>query len=1223
MSSEFICGFHNPGETPRDANSSPFDLTDDMMVTDSSSLTDYEMAAPRSKKRLTAIQELAHDAEAAEEYLRQDRQTQLLISLDQESHQAQGRTVGGEPASEPIPFKGPISEGARMKKERPGSNDPTFYSSSPEKGHRQPIYLGQNGVVLPGISCSHDTADMKDSHLIEGNNNAKKEKLCYPVRYGTSSEDEGFSLVNFPSPGSTPSSGRQNVGCATKVSSEKSDRAPTSYSLSSKQLAQDQGHVGDLLHYSPGLGRKPRFSSSLTSAFEVLGVSSEPNEPSQLVFPKMEKNSASIPDISTELLISLDDQEKEDYLETAITRAKMNSEKIGIPFLIMKDGRSCVMGFGEHGIEFIRKPEEWKKSMLAGSKVQPQASTQAQGFDKTILQAKQGTASERVQTAWRVNTSDITLENTSHDITSSSYYSSTAVHSNHSTLSPSFGNEKAHRTLGIIVDTPKLSYIRRDQQSSKNSISSSTTNVSSIMSRPPQSMSSRSMLDVSAGMPSNKQINRSLSADNDTSGQTGSISPYKYGVDSPSRQRKPSPSERSVPVKPARSPDLRKAASFLSDGSRECPVKASLEDVSDKSSKIGRAVTTPEETSEREARPQDKVEADSISSSTYRGDEGCVEDGQMICIYDISANSSTEPPEGVGLIERMEAQNKEKTADRESWLARASARLTSPSDIKAITGKEASTSMPDSGSYEGRMHGIGAVSVEKQPQEPTAVSPFKKAPNPFAGMREPCRMVTADDTKGGEELTYAEPPHKVSNCQLRGDITYTTPLSSNAPTDDERAYAREITKRHAAINEKNRMHKERRAARLDHIEEDTAKTISDADSVKDAKAFGKSPVKNRNRLLRKFNYHWWIKMGKPRLIILIRHAQSEGNKNREIHQKVPDHRVKLTPEGWKQVPSSTLLPKQANKMSNFDPLLRQKKQPNSAEMARMWQERADYGHFFYRIPNGESAADAYDRVSGFNESLWRSFGEEDFASVCVLVTHGLMTRVFLMKWYHFSVEYFEDLRNVNHCEFVIMKLNSGSGKYVLQNQLRTWSEMRRERANSWQEPHSPIPMRKKWGGCADGNGNRGDDFARRQEKRRQNTSDLFADEYAAETEAKAGVQEQEEYPGSNVDDVSNAIPSVDPEPPSTSAHPSPPAPRRRQISPKGLELLKAGRDGGGSRSGAGSPIMTGLDDSDVELTMALNQKLDIQGNEARARADALGDQSDAEDDGKSPSRARR
>ena len=32
-----------------------------------------------------------------------------------------------------------------------------------------------------------------------------------------------------------------------------------------------------------------------------------------------------------------------------------------------------------------------------------------------------------------------------------------------------------------------------------------------------------------------------------------------------------------------------------------------------------------------------------------------------------------------------------------------------------------------------------------------------------------------------------------------------------------------------------------------------------------------------------------------------------------------------------------------------------------------------------------------------------------------------MSRVFLMKWYHFTVEYFEDLRNVNHCEFLIMR----------------------------------------------------------------------------------------------------------------------------------------------------------------------------------------------------------
>ncbi|PYI05952.1 phosphoglycerate mutase-like protein [Aspergillus sclerotiicarbonarius CBS 121057] len=268
-------------------------------------------------------------------------------------------------------------------------------------------------------------------------------------------------------------------------------------------------------------------------------------------------------------------------------------------------------------------------------------------------------------------------------------------------------------------------------------------------------------------------------------------------------------------------------------------------------------------------------------------------------------------------------------------------------------------------------------------------------------------------------------------------------------------------------------------------------------------------------------------MGKPRMIILIRHAQSEGNKNREIHQTIPDHRVNLTPEGHRQAqeagsqlrallrpddtihfftspyrrtrettegilqsltsdsPAPSPFPRHTIKVYE-EPRLREQDfgnfQPCSAEMERMWLERADYGHFFYRIPNGESAADAYDRVSGFNESLWRLFGEDDFASVCVLVTHGLMTRVFLMKWYHWSVEYFEDLRNINHCEFVIMKLNPDNGKYVLQNQLRTWSDLRKEKEQERQHeraakglgPAQPapsetsIPIRRKWGGCPDG-----------------------------------------------------------------------------------------------------------------------------------------------------------
>ena len=138
---------------------------------------------------------------------------------------------------------------------------------------------------------------------------------------------------------------------------------------------------------------------------------------------------------------------------------------------------------------------------------------------------------------------------------------------------------------------------------------------------------------------------------------------------------------------------------------------------------------------------------------------------------------------------------------------------------------------------------------------------------------------------------------------------------------------------------------------------------------------------------------------------------------------------------------------------------------------------------------------------GFNDSLWRRFEEPDFASVCILVTHGLMSRVFLMKWYHFSVEYFEDLRNINHCEFVVMKKDAENGKYILQNQLRTWTEYKRERqargSISQVEPLS-IPMRRKWGGCPEGcshdQHNHTPKPAPRKPPVRQNTADLFNDE---------------------------------------------------------------------------------------------------------------------------------
>ncbi|GAB7354991.1 hypothetical protein MBLNU459_g5603t1 [Dothideomycetes sp. NU459] len=399
-------------------------------------------------------------------------------------------------------------------------------------------------------------------------------------------------------------------------------------------------------------------------------------------------------------------------------------------------------------------------------------------------------------------------------------------------------------------------------------------------------------------------------------------------------------------------------------------------------------------------------------------------------------------------------------------------------------------------------------------------------------------------------------------------------------------------------------------------------------------------------------------MGKPRMIILIRHAQSEGNKNRDIHQMIPDHRVKLTPEGRKQVcppeqclfisiiplcaeeagkrlrsmlkPDDTLqfftspyrrtrettegilssltsdteedgpspFPRHTIKVFE-EPRIREQDfgnfQPCSAEMERMWQERADYGHFFYRIPDGESAADAYDRISGFNESLWRNFNDDDFPSVCVLVTHGLMTRVFLMKWYHWSVEYFEDLRNVNHCEFVIMKQNLDNGKYILENQLRTWSELKRkaamtQSASSNAVQQSPAIPARQWGGCVGGCNHNHSNYPRRT--KRSNTLDAVLPPPAEQSSEK----EKDEIPSTPRGLGVSAINSG-PQSPTTVSKSSGQKinhrpdisgaqPANRDSAPR-LDLpaespilshFKHGRDFGGSLSGAATPA-EGLSDS--------------------------------------------
>ena len=48
-----------------------------------------------------------------------------------------------------------------------------------------------------------------------------------------------------------------------------------------------------------------------------------------------------------------------------------------------------------------------------------------------------------------------------------------------------------------------------------------------------------------------------------------------------------------------------------------------------------------------------------------------------------------------------------------------------------------------------------------------------------------------------------------------------------------------------------------------------------------------------------------------------------------------------------------------------------------------------------------------------------------------LVTRGLIARGVLMKLYQHSVVYFEDLRDIGHCEFVIMTKHRETGRFSM------------------------------------------------------------------------------------------------------------------------------------------------------------------------------------------------
>ncbi|EPS66293.1 hypothetical protein M569_08481 [Genlisea aurea] len=218
----------------------------------------------------------------------------------------------------------------------------------------------------------------------------------------------------------------------------------------------------------------------------------------------------------------------------------------------------------------------------------------------------------------------------------------------------------------------------------------------------------------------------------------------------------------------------------------------------------------------------------------------------------------------------------------------------------------------------------------------------------------------------------------------------------------------------------------------------------------------------------------------PKRIVLVRHGESAGNIDGAAYCTIPDNRIPLTPVGidqakeagrrishvisdgggarsrWKVYFYVSPYERTRSTLREIGRAFSKKRVIGAREECRIREQdfgnfqvsermkiiketRERFGRFFYRFPEGESAADVYDRVSSFLESLWRDIdmnrlrhdpGPPPEELNLVIISHGLAIRVFLMKWFKWTVEQFERLNNLGNCEFRVMQLGEG-GEYSL------------------------------------------------------------------------------------------------------------------------------------------------------------------------------------------------
>lgn len=195
-------------------------------------------------------------------------------------------------------------------------------------------------------------------------------------------------------------------------------------------------------------------------------------------------------------------------------------------------------------------------------------------------------------------------------------------------------------------------------------------------------------------------------------------------------------------------------------------------------------------------------------------------------------------------------------------------------------------------------------------------------------------------------------------------------------------------------------------------------------------------------------------------IFLIRHGESVGNTGQNNKERMPDHLVPLTERGKRQAfengrflaeycrengidlsrariwRSPFVRTRETSEEFNrslgigdireditlieqqyglFDYLTLEEKLKKYPDECAEYQRQADhFGKFYARLPLGESPFDVAIRIHQFMGTIRRDY-EKNGVDTLFVFTHGTTLRTFLLRWFHYTPEWYHEEPNPKNC----------------------------------------------------------------------------------------------------------------------------------------------------------------------------------------------------------------